>query len=149
MERSIRSPLGARTRFYNIDAMPTRPDTRDSMSSSPRPADAPRPAAPSAAPGRTAIRFALLAVLASLALPAPAHAAGERCYDHDPERNVYWGDLHVHTAYSMDAYMFDTRVTPAQAYRFARGEEVRIGPLDEQGRATLPSGSIAPSTSRP
>lgn len=87
------------------------------------------------------IRLVLSAVLASaasLASPAPARAAGERCYDHDPERNVYWGDLHVHTAYSMDAYMFDTRVTPAQAYRFARGEEVRIGPLDEQGRATLP-----------
>ena len=67
-----------------------------------------------------------------------AEAKGERCYDYDAERNVYWGDLHVHTAYSMDAYMFDTRQSPGDAYRFARGEEVKIGPLDEKGRATLP-----------
>jgi hypothetical protein len=79
-----------------------------------------------------------LTSLTLLVIASQAQAKGERCYDYNPERNVYWGDLHVHTAYSMDAYMFDTRVTPAQAYRFARGEEVRIGPLDEKGRATLP-----------
>jgi hypothetical protein len=37
----------------------------------------------------------------------------------------------------MDAYMiYDTRSTPEDAYRYARGEPVRIGPLDDEG---LPS----------
>ena len=42
-----------------------------------------------------------------------------------PERNAYFGDLHVHTMLSMDAYwMFGTRLGPEEAYRFARGDEV-------------------------
>ena len=43
----------------------------------------------------------------------------------NPERDVYFGDLHVHTVLSMDAYyLFGTRLGPEDAYRFARGEEV-------------------------
>jgi hypothetical protein len=38
--------------------------------------------------------------------------------------NVYWGDTHVHTALSMDAGAFGARLTPADAYRFARGQEI-------------------------
>jgi len=37
---------------------------------------------------------------------------------------VYWGDTHLHTSYSTDAGMFGNRLGPAEAYRFARGEEV-------------------------
>jgi len=40
----------------------------------------------------------------------------------NPDRNAYFGDLHLHTKYSVDAYMFGARVSPADAYRFARGE---------------------------
>ena len=40
-----------------------------------------------------------------------------------PERPL-WGDTHVHTTLSMDAGMFGNRLEPADAYRFARGEEV-------------------------
>ena len=38
------------------------------------------------------------------------------------ERNAYFGDLHVHTAYSFDAYVLGTTATPYDAYRYARGE---------------------------
>jgi hypothetical protein len=37
---------------------------------------------------------------------------------------VYWGDTHLHTGMSMDAGAFGARLTPADAYRFARGEEL-------------------------
>jgi hypothetical protein len=37
---------------------------------------------------------------------------------------VYWGDTHLHTGLSMDAGAFGARLTPEDAYRFARGEEL-------------------------
>jgi hypothetical protein len=37
---------------------------------------------------------------------------------------VFFGDTHNHTANSGDAFMAGNRLTPEQAYRFARGEEV-------------------------
>ena len=37
---------------------------------------------------------------------------------------VYWGDTHVHTYLSGDAFGLGTRATPEDAYRFAKGEEV-------------------------
>lgn len=39
--------------------------------------------------------------------------------------NVYWGDTHVHTSYSSDAFVGGARVTPDEAYRFAKGETIR------------------------
>ena len=54
--------------------------------------------------------------------------------------NVYWGDTHVHTNLSLDAYNFGNKnLGPDHAYRFARGEvvtanngmQVKLGrPLD-------------------
>ena len=41
------------------------------------------------------------------------------------ERNAYFGDLHVHTEYSFDAYSFGTTATPYDAYRFAQGEAIQ------------------------
>ena len=40
-----------------------------------------------------------------------------------PER-VYWGDTHLHTANSVDAFGFGVRLGPEEALRFASGEEV-------------------------
>jgi hypothetical protein len=37
---------------------------------------------------------------------------------------VLWGDTHLHTANSPDAFAFGNRLTPEDAYRFARGETV-------------------------
>ncbi|GIK85703.1 MAG: hypothetical protein BroJett026_11840 [Betaproteobacteria bacterium] len=36
----------------------------------------------------------------------------------------FFGDTHLHTGFSMDAGAFGARLTPRDAYRFARGEEV-------------------------
>jgi len=43
-----------------------------------------------------------------------------------PARNVYFGDLHLHTAYSLEVYAVDITTTPDQAYRYARGESVLV-----------------------
>jgi Protein of unknown function (DUF3604) len=36
----------------------------------------------------------------------------------------FFGDTHLHTAFSMDAGAFGARIGPRDAYRFARGEEI-------------------------
>jgi hypothetical protein len=38
---------------------------------------------------------------------------------------VWWGDTHVHTSLSGDAFAYGARLTPDAAYRFARGEVVQ------------------------
>jgi hypothetical protein len=46
--------------------------------------------------------------------------------DEEFPMNLYWGDTHLHTAYSVDANtMGNTALSPEQAYRFARGEAVK------------------------
>lgn len=54
--------------------------------------------------------------------PTPDKAAGIRESEF-PERPL-WGDTHVHTANSVDAFGFGVRLGPEDALRFARGEEV-------------------------
>ena len=91
---------------------------------------------------RNTSRGAVAATLLALGLtfPAVAQDAGE----HDPAaaakafpkapyspyagRNFptrpYFGDTHLHTSFSMDAGAFGARITPRDAYRLARGEEI-------------------------
>jgi hypothetical protein len=53
-------------------------------------------------------------------------------------RNAYFGELHLHTAYSMDSNVFGTKVDPRGAYRFAQGEAIEIGSTGIQQRITAP-----------
>lgn len=54
----------------------------------------------------------------------------EPCSSFHPFRNVYFGDLHAHTAFSMDAWIFGTRALPADAYGFAKGRSLSLPPVD-------------------
>jgi len=60
------------------------------------------------------------------------------CANRDPLRQAFFGDLHIHTHYSMDARSRDMLGTPEDALRFARGETIGLGPFDEAGRGTRP-----------
>ena len=76
-----------------------------------------------------------IAVVAVAALPAVALGQGH-CARYDPLRSPYFGDLHVHTALSLDASTQGTRAMPADAYRFARGEPLGVAPYDADGQPT-------------
>jgi uncharacterized protein DUF3604 len=75
-----------------------------------------------------------------LAAAVPAAAAP---VESNPDRNAYFGQTHLHTSWSPDAYIFGNTVTgPAEAYQYATGKpikhpagyEVQIRtPLDFQG----------------
>lgn len=89
-------------------------------------------------------KSALAVTVAALSLPvhaadapglaAPDKAAAERAHSARPLYSPYagrgfptrpfFGDTHLHTAFSMDAGAFGARLAPSDAYRFARGEEV-------------------------
>lgn len=71
---------------------------------------------------------------ASPAMAADGPSAKQNCLDANPFGNAYFGDLHIHTAYSMDARSRDMLSTPADAYRFAQGYVAGLGPFDANGK---------------
>ncbi len=55
------------------------------------------------------------------------NANAEEKIKRNPLKDAYFGELHLHTAYSLDAYIFgNTMNDPSTAYRFAKGETVKL-----------------------
>lgn len=72
-------------------------------------------------PRRVTLTMALAALAICLIVPK-ALLAQER----NPERNVYFGETHIHTSWSMDAYLFGNRITgPDDAYKYAQGQTIK------------------------
>ena len=62
--------------------------------------------------------YALLVLALSI---VPAHAQ-----ERNPERNVYFGETHVHTSWSLDAWLFGNHLTdPGDAYKYFKGEPIK------------------------
>lgn len=51
--------------------------------------------------------------------------ASENSIPSNPDRIPLYGDLHVHTKYSFDAYIFGVTATPYDAYKYATGEAIK------------------------
>ena len=91
------------------------------------------------------MRKSLLAIVAITALALPGMALASDIGTPDPEvikglypgkayspyaqrffpNKVYWGETHLHTGLSADAGLFGNTLGHEEAYRFARGEEVK------------------------
>ena len=72
-----------------------------------------------------------------------AHAATATAANDTADRRVFFGELHLHTAYSFDAWsLMSVKTTPEQAYQFAQGQSVLVGTdlqqsgvgVEDQGR---------------
>ncbi len=65
---------------------------------------------------------------------APAQPADlvprEPCAHLNPLRQAFFGDLHTHTAFSLDALGRGGFQTPDDAYRFAQGDEIGLSAVD-------------------
>ena len=65
----------------------------------------------------SAVMFGFILVMAMVAV----------AQEKNPERNAYFGETHVHTSWSFDAFIFGNHVTgPADAYKYARASPSSI-----------------------
>lgn len=56
--------------------------------------------------------------------PILAKTDSESTTDYNENRNAYFGDLHIHTSWSFDAFIFNVRSGPEEAYRYGKGETI-------------------------
>nr|MBP9152184.1 DUF3604 domain-containing protein [Flavobacteriales bacterium] len=61
----------------------------------------------------------------------------ESTIETNPNKNLYWGDLHVHTSLSFDAYLSGTLANPDDAYKYATGNTLNIFGRDIKLREPL------------
>jgi len=64
---------------------------------------------------------------APVGTPVPEAATPLPATTPNPNRDVFFGAVHVHTRYSFDGYTNGSLANPADAYRWARGEAIEGG----------------------
>lgn len=71
---------------------------------------------------RTSSCLKLMARVSALAVLCSSPALA----DPNPDRDVFFGEQHIHTSWSFDAYIFgNTKATPADAYAYAKGKPLK------------------------
>jgi len=85
--------------------------------------NAPEPGASATPEARTAGLSLISEAQAQTPVAAPAPAAAPQP---NPERNAYFGEQHVHTSWSVDAWLFGNHLTgPGDALKYAQGETIK------------------------
>jgi hypothetical protein len=55
-----------------------------------------------------------------------ARVTPEQRMERNPDRNAYFGEEHIHTSWSVDAWLFGNRLTgPDEAYKYAQGQTIK------------------------
>jgi hypothetical protein len=69
-----------------------------------------------------ALRWFVIVFVGTSVSASPTLASAQR----NPLRDVFFGETHIHTSWSFDAYVFGNTLTgPEDAYQFALGEPIR------------------------
>jgi uncharacterized protein DUF3604 len=90
--------------------------------------------------GEPTMRFTLRSVLTAALVVGLAGlpAAPALAQTKNPDREAYFGESHVHTSWSLDAFsMGNTLTTPADAYKYFKGEPIKH-PLGYEVKITTP-----------
>jgi hypothetical protein len=71
--------------------------------------------------GTRTVLSVILSFVLAISLPANPVLA-----DKNPLKEAYFGETHVHTGWSFDAYLFGNKLTgPEDAYKYALGEPIK------------------------
>ena len=65
-------------------------------------------------------------IAALMALTAHSSLGAGPCKHFAAERQPFFGDLHIHTRYSFDAFLSNQKNDPDGAYRYAKGEMITL-----------------------
>ena len=82
-----------------------------------------------------------------ISTPPVKALAVEVAVERFPLRTALFGDLHVHTSWSVDAYAGGNRLGPNSAYRFAKGEKVELQ-TGEETQLQVPLDFVASQTTQ-
>ena len=100
------------------------------------------------------VRLSLAALVVGIWLhPSPAlpQTTAQTAPQPNPERQAFFGETHVHTSWSFDAFIFGNHVTgPADAYKYAGRRSHPLGyDIKITTRSTGWASPTTPSTSAP
>src|SRR5687767_5391008 len=74
----------------------------------------------------SSLRWRISVGIATALFVTTAGAAESNSPAAPDQRRVFFGELHLHTSLSLDAWGYATKLMPADAYRFGRGDTVMV-----------------------
>lgn len=85
----------------------------------------------------------MLLCLFALSISLRATAQDKKTAPDPAKRQVFFGEQHLHSAWSADAFAAGSRQHPKDAYRWARGEEITLSTTGEKIKKSTPYDFVA------